>query len=199
MTSPFIVAIEGIDGAGKTTLVRQLAARWPLAPVRRLPSGRLFAATRGSTPDVRRLRLLLDCVTAVDRARRLPVPLVIFDRSALSTAVYNGCAAEVFGLVGENRPDLTILLDVTEDEARRRLTLRGGDPHIDQLHDLNIGYEDLEDLAVRDYNWRIEVVPSDDTTADVVIARIERELYERFSRMVGEPSIGETSIGETSK
>lgn len=177
--SPLIVAIEGIDGAGKTTLLRQLAERWPEAPVRRLPSKNLFQRTRGSVPEVRRLALLLDCVTTVARARRLRVlhvPLVLFDRSALSTAVYNGGGDAVFSLVGPHKPDLTIFLDVSPVEARRRLLLRGdNDPFLDDLPELYGRYAALTGRA-RMLDWNIEIVQSDANLLETVVNLIQAEM-----------------------
>lgn len=176
MTSPLIVAIEGIDGAGKTTLLRQLAERWPEAPVRRLPSKNLFQRTRGSAPEVRRLALLLDCVTTVARARRLHTPLVLFDRSALSTAVYNGGGDAVFSLVGPHKPDLTVFLDVSPVEARRRLLLRGdNDPFLDDLPGLYWRYAALTGRA-RTLDWNIVCVPSDANLLENVVSLIQAEM-----------------------
>jgi len=141
------VAIEGIDGCGKSTQARMLAER----------VGAVLAREPGGTPLGARLRDLLlgpgaelepwaeALVLAADRAQtraEVVAPAlaagrhVVSDRSAWSSLAYQGCGR---GLdLGELRrlsdsalrgrwPDLVILLDVGVEEAAARRA-PGGSP-----------------------------------------------------------------------
>jgi dTMP kinase len=136
-----LIALEGIDGCGKSTQARLLAGRL----------GALLTFEPGGTPLGESLRrLLLDrdqapvsarseaLLMAADRAQHLAevvVPAldagtwVVTDRFSASTIAYQGFGrgldrAELDGLVewatGGLSPDLTVLIDVPLEVAARR-------------------------------------------------------------------------------
>ncbi len=145
-----LIAIEGLDGAGKTTQVQLLVSR--LAP------HEVVAFPRYDTFFGRQIRLLLDGVGglsaetvdprsmalwyALDRAQwardRKPAPdgVVLLNRYTLSNAVYQSArsGADLFDWIlrleyeelGLPQPDLTVVLDVPPDVSRRRVTHRDG-------------------------------------------------------------------------
>lgn len=144
----FLVSLEGIDGAGKSTQAANLAAALRLAD----PDVVLVREPGGTELGERLRELLLDRQLA-----RPPVPLaevalflaarlqllsevvspalargavVVADRFLDSTLVYQGLARsldpglilELHRLTGADRlPDLTILLDLSEERAATRL------------------------------------------------------------------------------
>lgn len=146
-----LVSFEGIDGAGKSTQLRRLAAR--LAA-----EGREVVATRepGGSPgaeEIRRLlvegapgrwspetEILLFTAARRDHVERLIRPalergaIVLTDRFADSTRVYQGTARgdlralvdRLHALVIGLEPDLTLVLDADPARARDRLGARGG-------------------------------------------------------------------------
>lgn len=145
----FLLAFEGIDGAGKSTMVAKLAAA---LEARKVPLATALEPTYASAAG----KALRAAMTAPDR---LPVPielelfrldrkwhyqhilkpnlshgsLVILDRYYLSSAVYQGSVdgrvREVLELCEGDvpAPDLWVLLDVDVAAAMERLQMtRGG-------------------------------------------------------------------------
>lgn len=130
-----VVVVEGIDGGGKSTLVRALAKRYPGSVVvknlpertpvalllRAFPSswGMLWAVARDQRGRLERLAWRYD--------------LVLQDRGLWSEATHLPNArrwwtrrlAEHYAKAGRE-PDLRILLDVDPGEAYRRITERDG-------------------------------------------------------------------------
>jgi dTMP kinase len=145
-----LIAIEGLDGAGKTTQVSMLALS--LAP------HEVVAFPRYDTFFGRQIRMLLDGVGgvsaqtvdprsmalwyALDRAqwardrKTAPDGVVLLNRYTLSNAVYQSARSGedlfdwVFQLeyeeLGLPRPDVTVILDVPPDVSRQRVTHRDG-------------------------------------------------------------------------
>jgi dTMP kinase len=158
---PFIITLEGIDGAGKTTQAERLAARLRAegaeVGVRSFPAYDSFVGREirrllrdGAALDARSAALWF----AVDRAqalRRDPprAEIEICDRYTLSNAVYQAArgSADLFDWVleleheelGLPRPHLTFVLDVTPERVRQRVAARGAPD----------GYERLDDLQAR--------------------------------------------------
>lgn len=138
-----IISIEGIDGAGKTTLIPHLAQHLTnqghIVHTHALPTphGRREAQRypQGSTACA--LAYATDMAdlleTTINPAHRQG-HIVILDRGPLSTAVYQSFGP--LGAPGAFRiakmgclnqwPDLTILLDISPQEAHRRQIQRGG-------------------------------------------------------------------------
>lgn len=138
-----ILSLEGIDGAGKTTIIPHLAQHLTnqghtvhthtlptphgQREAQRYPQGSTACALAYAT-DMAHL-----WETTINPAHQQG-HTVILDRGPLSTAVYQS-----FGTLGTNGaapiatmgclnqwPDLTILLDISPQEARRRQIQRGG-------------------------------------------------------------------------
>ena len=138
-----IISIEGIDGAGKTTLIphltQHLTNQGHIVHTHALPTphGRREAQRypQGSTACA--LAYATDMAdlweTTINPAHRQG-HIVILDRGPLSTAVYQSFGP--LGAPGAFRiakmgclnqwPDLTILLDISPQEAHRRQIQRGG-------------------------------------------------------------------------
>ena len=145
------ITFEGSEGCGKTTQIHRLATRLKSAGVpillTREPGGTPLGETirnllkfaeegKDMTPEA---ELLLFAASRAQLMRRVIEPAldsgswVIADRFMDSTTVYQGVARRLdyeavrfineFA-VGDRLPDLTILLDVDTEEARRRLLRR---------------------------------------------------------------------------
>jgi dTMP kinase len=139
-----LVALEGIDGAGKSTLaraiVRRLRARGYSVALRREPAdpvlGRLAQAASVTDAWTGAVYFTLDRFLARPQLQRQLArhDFVISDRSFYSTLAYQGSALDI----GERRrlaalqrtatitPDRVILVDLEPSEAVRRLGRRGG-------------------------------------------------------------------------
>ena len=138
-----IISLEGIDGAGKTTIITHLAQHLTnqghTVHTHALPTphGRQEAQRypQGSTACA--LAYATDMAdlweTTINPAHRQG-HIVILDRGPLSTAVYQSLgtlgapsAARIATIGCLNQwPDLTILLDISPQEAHRRQIQRGG-------------------------------------------------------------------------
>jgi dTMP kinase len=144
-----LVTIEGLDGAGKTTLAAGLARELPDALLLREPGG-VAAAERirelvkdpGLTVGPRAEALLYAAARAqlVDEALRPALDegrLVLLDRFVDSSLAYQGAgrglgvedvaAINAFG-TGGIRPDLTLLLRLDPETGRARQAGRGEAP-----------------------------------------------------------------------
>jgi dTMP kinase len=137
-----LVAIEGIDGSGKSTLVRALARalrrRGVSVATRREPTdrtlGALAARAAASDPWTGAVYFTLDRLAARPAlARELGRnDLVLTDRSLYSTLAYQGSAlpararAQLVRLqaTATIRPDRVVLLDLSPAQARRRRSRR---------------------------------------------------------------------------
>lgn len=138
-----LIALEGIDGVGKSTLARTLARSWRReglsVAVRREPSdaklGALAQAASVADPWTGAVYFTLDRHLARpalerDLARH---DLVLTDRSFYSTLAYQGSALtprvrvrlEALQRAATEVPDRVILIDLAPGEAVRRLLRRG--------------------------------------------------------------------------
>lgn len=133
-TSMPIIAIEGLDGSGKSTVVHALASRLEAAVVTNPPS-RMRSERSGadSLPAAKRREwywqanreAMKDATTLVFQGKR-----VVMDRCCASTAVYGAAETGAVATPADIprdvlRPDLVVLLSVPEDERQRRLRGRG--------------------------------------------------------------------------
>jgi dTMP kinase len=156
-----LITIEGLDGAGKTTLCQGLAAALPDARVLREPGGvelseRIRALVKDPALDVdARAEALLYAAARAQLVASLVRPLldagttVLLDRFVDSSLAYQGAgralgveavrAINDFG-TGGLVPDRTLLLRIDPAAGRARQTDRGEAP--DRL--------ELEDAAVFD-------------------------------------------------
>lgn len=158
MAKGLFVAVEGVDGSGKSGVVRHLAqalrADWPEVIATREPGG---------TPEAETLRalvlagedaswepaseLLLMTAARVQHVKRLIEPalargaLVISDRYVGSTLAYQGAGRgfdEGFirtlhrDAVGDRWPDLTLVLDVDAGLALGRSKARLSQAEVDE-------------------------------------------------------------------
>jgi len=136
------VAVEGIDGSGKSTVIGLLAETLPRVYVTREPSGgpigRLIRewALRGGSVDPY-VDALLFAADRIEHYRREIEPklrenfLVVTERYVESSIAYQGAAGVSIEFVKYinsfvPRPDLTIILDVDPEIAIARIARRGG-------------------------------------------------------------------------
>jgi dTMP kinase len=136
------VAVEGIDGSGKSTVIGVLAETLPRVYVTKEPSGgpigRLIRewALRGGSVDPY-VDALLFAADRIEHYRREIEPkirenfLVVTERYIESSIAYQGAAGvsiEFIKYVNSlvPRPDLTIILDVDPEIAIARIARRGG-------------------------------------------------------------------------
>jgi dTMP kinase len=152
MARGFFITFEGGEGAGKSTQIRRLAERLQAAGrevvTTREPGGSIGAeAIRGLlvTGDPERwsptTETLLMYAARRDHIERVIAPalargaIVLCDRFADSTRAYQGAAggaaAELISaleasVLGETRPDLTVILDLPVELGLARAAGRGG-------------------------------------------------------------------------
>ena len=136
------VAVEGIDGSGKSTVIGLLAEMLPRVYVTGEPSGgpigRLIRewALRGGSIDPH-VDALLFAADRIEHYRREIEPklrenfLVVTERYIESSIAYQGAAGVSIEFVKYinslvPRPDLTIILDVDPEIAIARIARRGG-------------------------------------------------------------------------
>jgi thymidylate kinase len=137
-----LVAVEGLDGCGKTTVALSLAemidAKYMTLPP---PTMRLASDLELRRHDsLSRYLYYLSCVASVDEAARLAGSVVAdrFIASAHALHVHvRGDVADALRRAKFPRPDLTIYLHVDEPERRLRLARRGRplDPFELKLHE----------------------------------------------------------------
>ena len=137
---PF-VAIEGIDGSGKSTIISHLAGILPRVYATREPSGgpigRLIKewALRGGSSDPH-VDALLFAADRIEHYRREVKPklmegfLVVTERCVESSIAYQGAAGVPIDFIKYinslvPRPDLTVILDVDPQIAIARIARRG--------------------------------------------------------------------------
>ncbi|MCB1605923.1 MAG: dTMP kinase [Xanthomonadales bacterium] len=140
-----LIALEGIDGSGKSTLQRALAealeqAGWVVTCSREPTAGKHGQALREAArvqrlPPERELELLLadrrDHVAQTIAPALARGEAVILDRYYYSTAAYQGAAGlDPAELINVNegfapRPDLVVILDLTPEQALQRIAGRG--------------------------------------------------------------------------
>lgn len=142
-----LIALEGIDGCGKSTQAHRLAtaltAGGRAAVTFREPGDteygrelrRIFVEGRDVSPE-EEVRLFLEDRRIDVRDNILPSlaagKIVIMDRYYLSSVVYQGSLGlDPEDILAANRavapePDLTLLLDITTEEAHRRIRAARG-------------------------------------------------------------------------
>jgi len=139
---PLLIAVEGCDGTGKTTLVAALVSAFQslgiaAAPIKR-PAKDALAAFYIQGQDIPQSQVLAmmnaDCRAAIDTARAMQAngtPVVIFDRHYLSAAIYQGGddweaelerQREMWG-----EPDLWVFCDSYAEEVAARIYQRDRD------------------------------------------------------------------------
>lgn len=144
-----LVAVEGIDGAGKTSIATLLAQwcgeRGLACTISKEPTGLSHGQTLRESAQAGRLTLEQELeLFALDRqehVRRAIAPalaegnIVILDRYYWSTAAYQGGrGADPQRIVAENeafapKPDLFLVLDVPVETGLERIGKRGDEPN----------------------------------------------------------------------
>lgn len=143
-----LIVIEGIDGAGKTTLANGLGERFrnagiPISVSKEPTRGPWGAVLRASaadgrlTPEEELRYLLLDRKQHVQEFINPALfrdEVVILDRYYPSNVAYQGAAGlDVDEILASNsfapEPDLTLLLDLEPAEGLRRIHARGDKPN----------------------------------------------------------------------
>lgn len=145
----FLVAVEGVDGAGKTTVCALLAQhcgeRGIACALSKEPTGLSYGRQLRESARTGRLsveeELELFLKDRIDHAVRSIRPaldygaVVILDRYYWSTAAYQGARGiDPFEIVAQNearvpRPDLVLLLDVEPTSGLDRVRIRGDIPN----------------------------------------------------------------------
>ncbi len=144
---PLIIAVEGCDGTGKTTLVAALVQAFlsldiPATSIKR-PAKDALAAFYVQGQDIPPSQVLAmmnaDCRAALDTARALQasgIPIVIFDRHYISAAIYQG-GIDWWGELRRQRelwgePDVWVFCDSTEEAIDERIGQRADDHHANE-------------------------------------------------------------------
>jgi thymidylate kinase len=131
-----IIAIEGIDGAGKTTVSRllsdELGMKYIKTPTKELNSFRCFFDNSNTDPNAR-LHFYISCLweaynEAIQSARYCGV---IFDRYICSTLAYHSVlcknsdkVSEILKISAPPAADLNILLKIDVNTAAKRIKSR---------------------------------------------------------------------------
>lgn len=128
----FLIAIEGIDGAGKTTLAAGLAARLG-------HGGTRVQVTKEPTRGPWGMRLRESAATGRLTAQA-EADYLILDRYYPSMVAYQGAAGlDVGDLMRANdfapRPDILLLLDLPPAEGLARIRARGDTPNAFETRD----------------------------------------------------------------
>ncbi len=128
-TKPLVVAIEGLDGTGKSTTVKLLAKELAAAVVNNPPDGLIADRARADrlAPDKRRAWYLEANRIAMEEARSHAAngPAVVLDRSVASTLAFRAAErGEVASLSDvpsrQLLPDVIVFLQLSERERLRR-------------------------------------------------------------------------------
>ncbi len=137
MSKGKFIAIEGIDGSGKTTIVNELKTIYPDIVTTRMPGGTDFSESIRDTvrnADVsKEVQTLLYSASILDNLLSVVTPKVnrginvISDRCFLSTFVYQAIGTiiekpllELIKNTQLCKPDLIIFVDISLDKALER-------------------------------------------------------------------------------
>ena len=158
---PLLIAVEGCDGTGKTTLVSALVSAFlslgiPAASIKRPAKDALaaFYAQGQAVTDSQVLAMMnADCRATIDTARTMQsngTPVIIFDRHYLSAAIYQGGSDWQCEFERQRErwgePDVWVFCDSYAEEVAARIYQR------DRDHDKETP---LETIGVRlaQYQW----------------------------------------------
>jgi len=194
-----LVTLEGIDGAGKTTVLSALSDAYPEAVVTREPSeswyGEAVERSIAAADSDSLAELFLFLADHADHLGRVVRPaladgsLVIADRYVDSRIAYQGATLrdevkrpmEYIRGIHEpftRMPDLTLYLDIDPETAAERAGATNKMEHADFLADVRANYERLID-AEPDRFVRVDAT----RPPEEVVAAAE----ETLARVVDEP------------
>ncbi len=137
----FFVVLEGIDGAGKTTLAKKLAkdlkAQYITTPPDILGKEEIRKIMDNNVEAHTRFLYYLLCNSYVsDKIRKLSSQNFICDRYIHSTlsihSILNGIEFEI-NQFNFAKPDLNIFLYTSEEERRKRIEKRGKNTKYDKI------------------------------------------------------------------
>lgn len=138
----FFIAIEGVDGSGKTEVMRRLREEFPDFVCTREPGGtpvaeltRNVILAKETGESSRTVQALLFAAARRDHVEKLIMPkldegkVVITDRYFLSSLSYQFDSPDIYDIIRIGtaglHPDLTIILDVDYETAQKRLIASG--------------------------------------------------------------------------
>jgi len=189
MSAPFrsskIIAICGIDGSGKTSLVRRLRESSLLGgasfvkkeqkenfervlrlapPTNSMPDAYLRGVFAHASRWAHALDFLRYYEQIVQPLERQHVPLIVSDRWAFCTITFADIGIDLkdeieYLLRNVPRPDLTIHLDVPPHTAMTRLLARGALAHDESL-ELLTEYRNAYERYFEHYNAPLVTIPS---------------------------------------
>jgi len=183
-----VIAIEGLDGCGKTTVAKLLATRlrcklvekplrWILQEEGQQGLESYWAVVNrvNEFPDPM-CRQWFHCLGWLLIHHRYPDSLVIVDRYVLSNLDYNQNPRfdQVYqaALSEIGQPLFTAVLEVTANERRRRITQRDGQDPGESAEEDARRVQRMKDFIKR-VGWPHLFVATDDQTPEQVTARIE--------------------------
>jgi dTMP kinase len=193
MPKKFFLVIEGLDGAGKSTLARALAAHYTsqwgvervLATCEPHPEacagGFIRQMLQHQVPFHARTLALAFAANRLDHRERFIAPflaqpghrLVVCDRYYLSSLVYQVQAPVTFADVltynqAAPQPDLTLFLQVSDAVCQQRMQQRGQAPELfeQQLAATRARYQDAI-AYLQKRGERIEIIAADGDAASV--------------------------------
>lgn len=180
-----ILAVEGMDGVGKTTVAKYIHKKYDFEYVKE-PLSELFNL------DNKELLSISENVFKVDDERVIAWYLalgdlfalsrykdknVIMDRHVLLNYFWNGTeeSEEIFNLEQKmfGKPDLTILLYASPSVRRKRVESR--DPHDPDLEKDNMWIDGYDKMLsyLNKYEYKYILVDTDDLELKEVIVRID--------------------------
>ncbi|MCD6339556.1 MAG: dTMP kinase [Verrucomicrobia bacterium] len=198
------VAIEGVDGAGKSTQASLLAEalrrrRLEVALTREPTDGpwgrklRESARSGRLSPEEELEAFLNDRREHVSRLIRPSLEagkVVITDRYYFSTAAYQGARGfDPAELMAQNEafavePDLLALLDLSPEESLRRIGARGGRSAFESIEQLRRAREIY--LAIRKpYLLRLDASLPAETLRDAILFELSRKALARWAADAG--------------
>lgn len=195
----WLVVLEGIDGAGKSTVLRRLA---DYCAARGLESVISFEPTRGEWGMKLRqsmmegrlslaeeLELFLkdraEHVEALIRPALASGKVVLLDRYYLSTAAYQGARGEdPAAILARNeefapKPDLVLLLDFDPADGLERIKARGDAPNtfeqLDQLREVRRIFLEIDRPFIRRVDASMPAEAVGQTCCDLLEATLKHE------------------------